>query len=58
MSDINLDRIEKLKFITCTLKTLGESKGKFDDNLEIKRKIDTTFSALLGKLQDMLDIES
>ena len=57
MIDIDMDKIEKLKFITSTLKTLGESKGKFDDNLEINDKIDSIFGELLKKLQDILGIE-
>lgn len=57
MIDIDMGIIEKLKFITSTLKTLGESKDKFDNNLEIKHQIEIIFGEMLGKLQDMLDIK-
>ena len=57
MHDIDMDQIEKLKFITATIKTLGDSKGKFDENPNIKDKVDVIYEDLLDKLQDLLEIE-
>ena len=57
MIDIDMDKIEKLKFITATIKTLGDSRKKFNDNSDIKERADNIYGELLKKLQNMLEIE-